>query len=144
MLLGLLKTGGIDRGFRDNHHPEKVAAQLLKQREHAVAAATTFVNDLKVGALTGPRLVAEVSPLLKDLPESASRDEPPEVPPSGAPSASHMAKLEPLPAAAMSLARAMLCAAAADRCCAASTPQNACRSCGSSWSRGGRPTRPPA
>ena len=46
-----------DPRFRDLHHPEKIAKQALDQREHAAAALTSFMSDLKAGALTGPRLI---------------------------------------------------------------------------------------
>ena len=94
--------------FRDAHHPERVVAALLEKRELATAALASFVSDLKAGALTGPRLAS--AGLLKDLP----LEDPAASPEHGAtPNSSHMANLEPLPSAAMSLARAVLCAAGA-------------------------------
>lgn len=86
---------------------------MLTRREHVAVAAIAFKSDLAAGALTGPRLASAVAPLLRELPEMAQRDEPPDVPDGGPPTASHMANLEPLPAAAMCHARAVLCSAAA-------------------------------
>ena len=99
-----------EQAFRKVHHPEHVAANLLTEREQAVNAAATFASDLKLGALTGPRLTS--AGLLRELPhaESAGGD-PPEM--RTPPAASHLANFEPLPSTAMSLARAVLCAAGA-------------------------------
>lgn len=42
--------------FRDAHHPEKVLAQLLTQREQVLMSTPSFASDMRTGALTGPRL----------------------------------------------------------------------------------------
>ena len=42
--------------FRELHHPERLLAQLLAQRQHALTAQPAFAFDMKMGALTGPRL----------------------------------------------------------------------------------------
>ena len=99
--------------FRAVHHPERVAAALLAQRERVHAALPGFLADLKSGALLGPNL--KDAGLLAALPgaELAAGDEP-AAPPSGAPPASaHLLKFEPLPSAAVAYARGILIAAAA-------------------------------
>jgi hypothetical protein len=45
-----------DATFRSVHHPEQVLVNLLTQRQHVASTVPSFANDLKTGALTGPRL----------------------------------------------------------------------------------------
>jgi uncharacterized membrane protein YgcG len=98
-----------EAAFREQHHPERVVHQLLAQRQHALAAQPAFASDMKTGALTGPRLTG--LGLLKDLPApDADAEEAFKGPP---PPQLHLVKFEPLPAPAVALARAVLCAAAA-------------------------------
>ena len=100
-----------EQSFKDQHHPERVTATLLSKRDHALNASVSFAKDLKLGALTGPRLTA--AGLLRELPQAEADADPPELPSGPPPATSHLVNLEPLPAAAVSQARAILFSAAA-------------------------------
>ena len=45
-----------DRNIVELHHPEKLAAAAIKQRQHVLVAHSSFVRDLKAGVLSGPRV----------------------------------------------------------------------------------------
>ena len=42
--------------FRDEHHPERLVAASIAQRQHALTTLPAFLMDMKAGTLTGPRL----------------------------------------------------------------------------------------
>ena len=101
--------------FKAQHHPERLAAGLLAQRERARTMLPGFLADLRAGALTGPNLKS--GGLLASLPgaELAPGDKPASPPPprGPAPMPAHLVKFEPLPSSAVAQARGVLIAAAA-------------------------------